>query len=276
MQPQGPSQHAPAQVPVGGTGQQGRFHAGFGGKAHTDDGHPGATGVQPAARQQGQGPRQGPGRVQALLPAAGQFRARQHQTGIKAQHVGPQIQGPAHIGQKVFRLVARHAGQQLHAQGKARVPHQTAGFGGLPAAVMAFTGLQGRIGKALDAQLHRAAAVAAQARQQGRIQTVGAGGAAEAGDAAVTPEAVGHVQTGVQVAGRQGREGAAVKGQLYRRPALCPPGVQIGGRTGQYLVQRTGLLACLVMLGTKNTAAGTAEKRDENAEDRDCPCRSLP
>lgn len=106
-----------------------------------------------------------------------------------------------------------------------------AGFGGLPAAVMAFTGLQGRIGKALDAQLHRAAAVAAQARQQGRIQTVGAGGAAEAGDAAVTPEAVGHVQTGIQVAGRQGREGAAVKGQLYRRPALCPPGVQIGGRT---------------------------------------------
>ena len=98
----------------------------------------------------------------------------------------------------------------------------------------------------------------------------------EAGDAAVTPEAVGHVQTGVQVAGRQGREGAAVKGQLYRRPALCPPGVQIGGRTGQYLVQRTGLLACLVMLGTKNTAAGTAEKRDENAEDRDCPCRNLP
>ena len=172
--------------------------------------------------------------------------------------------------------MARHAGQQLHAQGKARVTHQAAGFGGLPAAVMAFAGLQGRVGKTLDAQFHRAAAVAAQARQQGRIQAVGAGGAAETGDAAVTEKAVGHVQAGIQIAGSQGREGPAVKGQLYRRPALCPPGTQIVGRAGQYLVQRTGLLTCLVMLGTEDTATGTAEKRDENAEDRDCPCRSLP
>lgn len=172
--------------------------------------------------------------------------------------------------------MARHAGQQLHAQGQARVPHQTAGPGGLPAAVVAFGGLQGRVGKALDAQFHRAAAVAAQARQQGRIQAVGAGGAAETGDAAVTAEAVGHVQAGVQIAGGQGREGAAVKGQLRRRPALCPPGAQTGGRAGQYLVQGDGLLARLVMLGTEDAAAGTAEKRDENAEDRDCPCRNLP
>ena len=147
MQPQGPAQHTPAQVPVGGPGQQGRLHAGFGSKAHADDGHSGATGVQPATCQQGEGLRQGPGRVEALLPAAGQFRARQYQAGIEAQHVRPKGQGAAHVGQKVFRLVARHAGQQLHAQGKARVPHQTAGFGALPAAVMAFTGLQGRIGK---------------------------------------------------------------------------------------------------------------------------------